>query len=93
MQSTEPLEVSVDIAVNKASTDNSSTSLSKSDVQTHMVEVGLDDILQFDPDHVIASANDVVQFNFHRFNHTLTQSSLKDPCVAPGSWTLDSLTT
>lgn len=51
---------------------------------THVVGVGLDDLLLFEPNHINAYVNDVVQFNFYRFNHTVTQSSLQRPCISSG---------
>jgi plastocyanin len=37
--------------------------------------------LKFDPPAVNASLNDVVRFVFHQKNHTVTQSSLENPCL------------
>lgn len=48
---------------------------------THVVQVGPQDELLFTPQQVQAMPGDVVQFEFHRLNHTVTESSLDDPCT------------
>ena len=45
------------------------------------VQVGANQLLSFDPASVTAKVGDVVRFTFHAVNHTLTQSSLDEPCV------------
>jgi plastocyanin len=49
---------------------------------THHVEVGPFGQLFFQPSQVDAEVGDVVKFKFRSFNHTLTQSSLEEPCVS-----------
>jgi hypothetical protein len=49
---------------------------------THHVEVGPFGQLFFQPSQVDAEVGDVVEFRFRSFNHTLTQSSLEEPCVS-----------
>jgi len=44
------------------------------------VTVGGTGILKFDPPSVTANTGDIVRFNFKQKNHTVTQSSLADPC-------------
>jgi len=36
--------------------------------------------LTFDPPHVVAQPRDIIQFEFHAKNHSVTQSSFADPC-------------
>lgn len=47
----------------------------------HVVDVGKHDQLLFDPIQVDASPGDTIAFRFHRFNHTVTESSLQTPCM------------
>ena len=37
--------------------------------------------LTYDPPYVNAAAGEYVQFNFEAQNHTLTQSTLENPCT------------
>jgi hypothetical protein len=53
---------------------------------THHVEVGQFGQLFFQPNQVDAEVGDVVKFRFRSFNHTLTQSSLEEPCVSTGQF-------
>ncbi|KAG8928684.1 hypothetical protein FRC03_012642 [Tulasnella sp. 419] len=48
--------------------------------QTFTVKVGATG-LTFDPQTVVAAPNDVVNFEFHAKNHTVTQSSFASPCA------------
>jgi plastocyanin len=48
--------------------------------QVHKVIVGGSAGLVFDPSHITALPRDVVVFEFHQKNHTVTQSSFADPC-------------
>jgi len=48
---------------------------------THNVIVGATG-LEFNPSQVVAAIGDTVSFEFHPKNHTLTQSSFANPCVA-----------
>jgi len=48
--------------------------------QVHRVVVGGPGKLVFDPPQVSAQPRDVVVFEFHQKNHTVTQSSFADPC-------------
>jgi plastocyanin len=50
--------------------------------QTFSVQVGENDVLNFQPNQVTAAVGDTVVFEFHALNHTITQSSLDSPCVA-----------
>jgi len=48
---------------------------------THTVIVGgTGGVLQFNPSSIQAQPRDVVVFEFHQKNHTVTQSSFADPC-------------
>jgi len=44
------------------------------------VTVGGPGVLKFDPESVTANAGDVVVFSFRQKNHTVTQSTLDNPC-------------
>ncbi|GJJ12578.1 hypothetical protein Clacol_006821 [Clathrus columnatus] len=46
----------------------------------HIVIVGFNDTLTFQPPQVIANVNDTVTFFFINKNHTVTQSTFDDPC-------------
>jgi plastocyanin len=46
----------------------------------HTVVVGGPGILAFNPPSIQAKPRDVVVFEFHQKNHTVTQSSFADPC-------------
>ncbi|KAH7377213.1 Cupredoxin, partial [Plectosphaerella cucumerina] len=50
------------------------------------VQVGPRGALVFEPPEVSASMGDVIRFNFVSGNHTATQSSLEQPCVANGGF-------
>jgi plastocyanin len=45
------------------------------------VTVGASGQLAFNPPHVSASPRDIIQFEFHQKNHSVTQSSFANPCV------------
>jgi len=47
---------------------------------THLVEVGKNG-LTYSPPYITANPGDEVQFNFFAKNHTVVQSSFKDPCT------------
>jgi plastocyanin len=47
--------------------------------ETHYVKVGGDDLL-FSPEAIFANVGDQVVFEFHAKNHSVTQSSLAQPC-------------
>ena len=51
-------------------------------VETHMVNVGAQGKLIFEPQSVDAAVGDVIVFQFLALNHTVTQSSFEDPCVS-----------
>jgi plastocyanin len=46
----------------------------------HKVIVGGPGKLAYDPPHIAAQPRDIVTFEFHQKNHTVTQSSFNDPC-------------
>lgn len=48
---------------------------------THTVQVGAQGNLSFSPNQITAKAGDVINFQFLKLNHTLTQSSLEEPCL------------
>lgn len=50
--------------------------------QIHDVEVGPFGQLRFQPNTINATVGEIVRFTFRAFNHTLTQSSLEQPCVS-----------
>jgi plastocyanin len=50
------------------------------DGTVHRVVVGGPGLLTFDPPTISAQPRDVVVFEFHQKNHTVTQSSFDDPC-------------
>ncbi|QSS64902.1 hypothetical protein I7I51_01977 [Histoplasma capsulatum] len=48
----------------------------------HRVKVGDGDKFAFQPGYVNADVGDLVTFEFHKLNHTLSQSSLEWPCIS-----------
>ncbi|KAF2812819.1 uncharacterized protein BDZ99DRAFT_353451, partial [Mytilinidion resinicola] len=48
---------------------------------THLVQVGGQGNLIFSPTYISAPVGDVIHFKFLKLNHTLSQSSLEDPCT------------
>ncbi|KAH8787534.1 hypothetical protein F5882DRAFT_262653, partial [Hyaloscypha sp. PMI_1271] len=52
----------------------------------HNVTVGAAGTLSFDPNEVDADIGDIIRFSFLALNHTLTQSSLSDPCTSSGTF-------
>ncbi|KAF8333959.1 uncharacterized protein EI90DRAFT_2915292 [Cantharellus anzutake] len=48
----------------------------------HQITVGGNSSLTFDPSNIAAQPNDIVQFTFVSKNHTITQSTFANPCVA-----------
>jgi plastocyanin len=50
------------------------------DGQIHKVIVGGPGVLAFNPPSISAQPRDVIVFEFHQKNHTVTQSSFADPC-------------
>jgi len=48
--------------------------------QVHKVIVGGPGVLKFNPPQISAQPRDIVVFEFHQKNHTVTQSSFADPC-------------
>lgn len=53
---------------------------------THLVDVGADGGLLFDPNQLNASIGDTVRFNFLGKNHSVTQSDLAAPCTHNGGF-------
>lgn len=49
---------------------------------THDVSVGVGAKAAYSPDSVVAAVGDVVRFNFNPKNHTATQSTFANPCLA-----------
>ncbi|KAJ6520807.1 hypothetical protein DFH09DRAFT_1048263 [Mycena vulgaris] len=49
----------------------------------HVIRVGADG-LNYSPSNISASVGDIVTFEFHPKNHTVTQSSFMNPCKALG---------
>lgn len=61
--------------------------LSPISTTVHNVMVGFDDKLVFMPNHISASAGDMVRFNFSATNHSLVESSMENPCTPlPGGF-------
>ncbi|KAK0470413.1 uncharacterized protein EV420DRAFT_1256763 [Desarmillaria tabescens] len=48
---------------------------------TYNVAAGVNGTLAYDPEYVIASAGDTINFSFNPKNHTVTQSSFNAPCA------------
>ncbi|KAJ7503374.1 hypothetical protein B0H11DRAFT_1853583 [Mycena galericulata] len=48
---------------------------------THVIQVGLNG-LTYTPSNITAAVGDIVTFEFHPKNHTVTQSSFQNPCKA-----------
>jgi len=48
----------------------------------HNVTVGGNSMMVFSPSNITAQPNDIVQFSFVSGNHTATQSTFSNPCVA-----------
>lgn len=61
---------------------------------THLVTVGNNGTLAYDPPFVMAAPRDTIIFEFHQKNHTATKSSFDAPCIgavdASGNFALDS---
>lgn len=53
---------------------------------TYMVDVGARGDTLFVPNQLNASVGDVIHFRFLKLNHTLTQSTLEDPCTSNGGF-------
>jgi len=47
----------------------------------HLITVGANGQLAFNPPNITAALGDTVTFEFHQKNHTATQSSFNNPCV------------
>ncbi|KAJ5220860.1 uncharacterized protein N7469_009747 [Penicillium citrinum] len=47
----------------------------------HHVLVGNSETMLFEPDHLNANIGDRITFHFRTLNHTLTQSTLHNPCL------------
>jgi hypothetical protein len=54
------------------------------EVTTHHVSVGDRSGLTFSPNQLNANIGDHIAFQFHAVNHTLTQSTLENPCASSG---------
>ncbi|KAL7276232.1 hypothetical protein RUND412_000790 [Rhizina undulata] len=48
----------------------------------HTITVGGTGVLEFTPNNITANVGDMIMFDFLAKNHTVTQSTLADPCVA-----------
>jgi plastocyanin len=53
---------------------------------THFVQVGVHNQTLFRPNQLDAAVGDVIVFKFHGFNHTLSESTLEDPCKGSGAF-------
>jgi hypothetical protein len=63
------------------SSTSTSTGLPPSNTGTiHSVIVGADGELKYKDNQVIAQIGDIIRFDFNSTNHTVTQSSLLEPC-------------
>jgi len=51
---------------------------------THTVQVGPGGAFVFDPPEVAAARGDIIRFMFVSGNHTVTQSTLEQPCIPNG---------
>lgn len=82
------VEKTLPIPTSSSSRDhNSALSGTKAwNLQTHTIRVGLNDELTFTPNQVEASVGDILIFIFESGNHTLTQSSLEEPCKSTGAF-------
>ncbi len=49
---------------------------------THTVQVGIHNQTLFRPNQLDAAVGDIIVFNFHRSNHTVSESTLDKPCTA-----------
>ncbi|RDL41156.1 uncharacterized protein BP5553_01135 [Venustampulla echinocandica] len=65
---------------------SSTADLSVASLKTHQVMVGPAGNLSFEPSTIDATVGDLVKFTFLAINHTLTQSSLSNPCKENGSF-------
>ncbi|KAF8583202.1 hypothetical protein K439DRAFT_1653549 [Ramaria rubella] len=52
-----------------------------SDPVVHIVNVGPNGTLTFDPPTIVAELGDIVQFQFNPKNHSVTQSPFNNPCT------------
>ncbi|KAI0725184.1 Cupredoxin [Fomitopsis betulina] len=60
----------------------SSSAASQSTYAEHIVVVGADGELAFEPSNITANVGDIVTFLFTHGNHSATQSSFSDPCTS-----------
>lgn len=54
--------------------------LSLAGAATYMVDVGKNDTLLFGPSSITAAVGDIVEFHFFPKNHSVDQSSFREPC-------------
>jgi len=54
--------------------------------QPYTVQVGAHSQLLFNPSQIDAAIGDKIRFQFHELNHTVTQSSLQNPCLSIGGF-------
>ena len=70
-----------------ATTYTTSTTAASGSKQTHHVDVGtFDGAVKFVPDNVNAEIGDVVEYNFLKQSHSLTQSEFLTPCTYNGGF-------
>ena len=62
------------------------TSATSTGPTSYMVDVGARGDTLFVPNQLNASVGDVIRFRFLKLNHTLTQSTLEDPCTSNGGF-------
>lgn len=75
--------VSVSIDLNVSAVVDSSVEASETPTSSkvHRVIVGAGGDYRFRPSYIIADIGDIVKFHFLALNHTVTSSSLLDPCI------------
>jgi plastocyanin len=56
------------------------SSVNAQQAQTIKVNVGADGVLTYNPANLVAPVGTKVEFHYFPKNHTVTQSSFKDPC-------------
>lgn len=72
-----------------ATSPPSTTSTAPSSGITHTITVGDNGNLAYSPNNITAAIGDVLSFEFHPKNHTVTQSTFQAPC-SPESAGFDS---
>lgn len=83
---TEAVKTKSELLTTAAETFKTKTEFARQPHQTHAVQVGLHNQTLFNPNQIDAAIGDTVLFNFFSGNHTLTESTLENPCIGNHSF-------